>query len=134
MIDPSPWLQLVPPVLQALLPKRWRVRLIFIQQPGSGWTYINGAIQLRLWLHITNDSNTVLIISRTQVRVLRGFLSSKDPWQDCMVVDIGDKRLVPGFVGVPLPAQTTAVFSVHHPYKSERPKPSHPIKCHLRIT
>jgi len=138
MIDPSPWLRLVPPVLQAFLPKRSRVRLIFIKQPGSGWTYLNEAIQLHLWLHVTNDSNTdVLIVSRTQVRVLRAgwkFLFSKDPWQDCMIVDIGDQRLIPGFVGVLLPARTTAVFTIRHHYRSERPEPHRPIKCRLRIT
>ena len=140
MIDPSPWLRLVTPGWQALrwlLPKRSRVRLIFIEQPGSGWTYLNGAIQLRLWLHVTNDSNKVLIVSRAQVRLLRAwwkFLSSKNPWQDCMVVDIGEHRLMPGFVGVPLPAHTTAVLIIHHHYKSDRPEPNYPIKCHLRIT
>jgi len=46
MTDPSPWLRLVAPALQALrdlltsLPKKSKHRLIFIEQPLSSWDYL----------------------------------------------------------------------------------------------
>ena len=114
--------------------------LIFIEQPMSSWNYLDrdGAIQLHLLLQVTNESNTdAVIVSRVQVRVRRAgwkFLFNKNPWQDCMMVDVGKQRLTLGYVGDPLPPRiTTAVRIIHH-YKSERPKPKQPIKCLLRIT
>jgi hypothetical protein len=101
----------------------------------SWWTYRDGdrTIQLRLMLHGTNDSSTdALIVSRVQVRRAGWF--SKEPWQDCIGVEIGNNRLTPMFVGVPLPALTTTVFRIIHHYKSERPEPKQPIKCSLRVT
>jgi len=134
MSDPSPWLRLVGPALQVLrslfvwLPKR--SHLIFIEQPMSSWAYLNeGAIQLHLLLHVTNDSNTdAVIISRLQVRLAGWkFLFRKDPWQDCMMVDIGEERLMPMSVGPPLPPRTTTAFRIIHHHKSERPEPIQPI-------
>ena len=114
--------------------------LIFIEQPMSAWNYLDGdgAIQLHLLLHVTNESNTdAVIVSRAQVRLRRAgwkFLLSKDPWQDCMMVDVGKQRLTLGYVGDPLPPRTTTAVRIIHHYKSERPKPKQPIKCLLRIT
>ena len=111
-------------------------RLIFIEQPGSWWAYLDGAIQLHLSLHVTNESNTdAVIVSRVQVRLAGWkFLLSKDPWQDCMMVDVGKQRLTLGYVGDPLPPRTTTAVRIIHHYESERPKPKQPIKCLLRIT
>lgn len=112
--------------------------LIFIEQPMSSWNYLDrdGAIQLHLSLHVTNESNTdAVIVSRVQVRLAGWkFLLSKDPWQDCMMVDVGEQRLMPGYVVASLLPRTTTVVRIIHHYKSERPKPKQPIKCLLRIT
>ena len=112
--------------------------LIFIEQPMSSWNYLDrdGATQLHLSLHVTNESNTdAVIVSRVQVRLAGWkFLLSKDPWQDCMMVDVGKQRLTLGYVGDPLPPRTTTAVRIIHHYKSERPKPKQPIKCLLRIT
>ena len=66
----------------------------------SSWNYLDrdGAIQLHLSLHVTNESNTdAVIVSRVQVRLAGWkFLLSKDPWQDCMMVDVGKQRLTLG--------------------------------------
>jgi hypothetical protein len=141
MLAPNmPWLP------RFLLPlwertQRWlprRRHLIFIEQPQSWWDYLDGdgAIQLHLSLHVTNESNTdAVIVSRVQVRLAGWkFLLSKDPWQDCMMVDVGKQRLTLGYVGDPLPPRTTTAVRIIHHYKSERPKPKQPIKCLLRIT
>jgi hypothetical protein len=117
-----------------------RRRLIIIEQPRSSWDYLDGdgAIRLHLLLHVTNENNTdIVIVSRTQVRVRRAgwkFLFSKDPWQDCMMVDVGEQRLMPGYVAASLLPRTTTVVRIIHHYKSERPEPKQPIKCLLRIT
>jgi hypothetical protein len=79
MNDPSPWLRLAGPALQtirglvALVPKKSKDRLIFVEQPLSSWAYLGettgGGIQLHVLVHVTNDSNTDgVIISRVQVR------------------------------------------------------------------
>ena len=110
--------------------------LIFIEQPMSSWNYLDGAIQLHLLLHVTNESNTdAVIVSRAQVRLAGWqFLLSKDPWQDCMMVDVGKQRLTLGYVGDPLPPRTTTAVRIIHHYKSGRPEPNQPVKCLLRIT
>ena len=114
--------------------------LIFIEQPMSAWNYLDGdgAIRLHLLLNVTNENNTdIVIVSRTQVRVRRAgwkFLFSKDPWQGCMMVDVGEQRLMPGYVGASLLPRTTTVVRIIHHYKSERPEPKQPIKCLFRIT
>src|ERR1700746_2669913 len=99
--------------------------LIFIEQPMSSWNYLDrdGAIQLHLSLHVTNESNTdAVIVSRVQVRLAGWkFLLSKDPWQDCMMVDVGKQRLMPGYVAASLLPRTTTVVRIIHHYKSERP-------------
>jgi len=111
-------------------------RLIFVEQPMCWWAYLDGerAIQLHLLLNVTNASDTdALLVSRVQVQVrLTGWKFLQ--WQDCMLVDIGGRRLMPGFVGRRLPPRTTTAVRIIHPYKSERPKPGQPIKCRLRIT
>src|SRR5262249_8826641 len=122
-------------VLRYLLPNRSRAtRLIFIEQPWTSWAYSDGAIQLHLLLNVTNESDTdALLVSRVQVQVrLAGWKFLQ--WQDCMLVDIGGRRLMPGLVGRRLPPRTTTAVRIIHPYKSERPKPGQPIKCRLRIT
>jgi hypothetical protein len=152
MVDPSwvpswllSWLPryLLPPwqkMLDWLFPNRSRARLIFIEQPMSSWAYLDGegAIQLHLLMQVTNESKTdALVVSRVQVRLQRAVLKSlfrKDPWQDCMLVDVGEERLTPGFIVRPLLARTTTVFRIIHHYKSERPEPNQPIKCRLRVT
>ena len=108
-------------------------RLIFIEQPGSWWAYLDGAIQLHLLLNVTNESETdVLIVSRVQVR-LAGWTFLFSKWQDCMGVEIDEERLALGYVGIPLPARTTTLFRIMHRYESERPKPNQSIKCRLRV-
>jgi|SRR6516164_322643 hypothetical protein len=133
-------------VLDWLFPNRSRAnrlraaRLIFIEQPGSSWDYLDdrGESRLHIFLQVTNPNNTdVLIVSRVQVRLLQTgwkFLFPKGGWQDCYV-EVGDNLLTtPMFVGRPLPARTTTVFRIIHHYKSERPEPNQSIKCRLRVT
>src|SRR5262249_25705621 len=123
------------PMMLRRLPRRRR--LIFIQQPWSSWDYLDSdrRTQPHLWLHVTNESNTdAVIVSRAQVRVRRAGWFSKDPWQDCTMVDIGDQRLMPMNVGARLPARTTTLARITHFYRGERPEPKQPIKCRLRIT
>jgi hypothetical protein len=115
-------------------------RLIFIEQPGSSWDYLDdrGEGRLQIFLYVTNESNTdALIVSRVQVRLLRAgwkFLFLKGGWQDCTYVEVGDNRLTPMFVGIPLPARTTTVVRIIHHYKKSEPEPKRSIKCRLRIT
>jgi hypothetical protein len=122
-------------LLDRLFPNGSRAtRLIFIEQPWTSWAYGDDAIQLHLLLNVTNESDTdALLVSRVQVQVrLTGWKFLQ--WQDCMLVDIGGRRLMPGFVGRRLPPRTTTAIRIIHPYKSERPKPGQPIKCRLRVT
>jgi hypothetical protein len=68
--------------------------LIFIEQPASWWDYLDdqGETRLRIFLKVTNQSNTdAVIVSRIQVRLAGWkFRFSKNPWQDCMGAEIGD--------------------------------------------
>ena len=139
-----PWLpRFLLPLWQRMVrwrPRRSRGHLIFIEQPMTSWAYLDSedAIQLHLLVQVTNESNAdALVVSRVQARLQRAGLKSlfsKEPWQDCMLVDIGEERLTPGFIVRPLLARTTTVVRIIHHYKSERPKPKQPIKCQLMVT
>jgi hypothetical protein len=144
MNDPSPWLRLAGPALQTirglvgLVPKKSRDRLIFIEQPLSSWVdepTLTG-IQLHLLVHVTNDSSTDgVILSRIQVqRTGWKFAFRKDPWQDCMMVDIGDDRLMPMTVGPILQPGATAVMRILHHHKANQPEPKQSVKFRLKVT
>ena len=110
------------------------IQLIFVEQPGNFWTYLDdeGTIQLHLMLDVTNASKVIVFITRVQIRRI-GWLR-RDPLQDCMLVEIGGKRQVPQIIDPPLMSQTTLSFRILHQYKGKRPRRSQPIKCRLRIT
>jgi hypothetical protein len=132
MIDLS-WLpSFLLPLWQWMLrrpPLRSSGRLIFIEQPPSWWTYQDGAIYLRLTLHVTNDSKFPLIFSNVQIRQM-GWL--KYPWQDCMEVELHGNRLTPGTTWLTLQPQTTKLLSILHEYNSDRPGQK-PMKYLLRV-
>ena len=142
MIDLSwllPWVpRFLLPIWQKML--HWlsarsrAIHLIFVEQPGNFWTYLDdeGAIQLHLMLYVTNDSKVIVFVIRVQIRRI-GWLR-RYPWQDCMLVEIGGKRQVPQIIDPPLMSQTTLSFRILHQYKGKRPRQSQPIKCLLRIT
>ncbi len=144
MTDPSPLLRLVSPAIQAL---RWlfgwlqrpKHRLVFIEQPGSGWASLNepvGGIQLHVLLHVTNESDTKgLKMSRRQIRLTGWrFLFRKDPWQDCMMVDVDGIRSLSFVVDPSLPPGATTVMSILHHHRGKQPNPKQPIKFRLRVT
>jgi hypothetical protein len=146
MIEPSPWLKLAGPVLQDLrrLAARLSKRsscLIFVEQPETWWSFIDapngGTIQLHVVVLVTNLSKTDgVIVSRVQVRLAgRRFALRKDPWQDCAIVDVGDKRLIPMSVGPYLAPRTSRVLRIIHHHSAKRPPPQQrSLEFLLRIT
>jgi hypothetical protein len=146
MNDPSPWLGLAKLTLQffqgvfSWLPKKGP-KLIFIQQPMSGWRYLDdvggGVIEIVLLLHGTNDSNTDgVIVSLVQIRRRsKSPFRKREPWQDCTRVDIGgEEPLMPMWVVPPIAPRSTVVFRIMHHQKSERPKQKKPIRLVLKVT
>jgi len=120
------------------LPKRSKDHLLFVEQAGCWWAYLDepSGIQLHFALCVTNASKADgLIICRVQVqRTGWRFLLHKDPWQDCGIVDVGKERLFPMFVGPLLSPKATAIMRILHHHKSPQPKPKRPIKFRLRVT
>jgi hypothetical protein len=141
--DPTPWLRAIEPVLKLIT---WRPKakphLVFIEQPGCWWTYLDlpsgGGLQLHLLLQVTNDGIAGLIVSRVQIRRARwgDYVGPIDPWQDCMpFVELAGQRPIPGVdLGPSLPSRNAAVMRIVHHHKAERPKLNEPIEFFLKIT
>jgi hypothetical protein len=136
--DPTPWLRLIEPFLRLITPRpKMRPHLVFIEQPHCWWTSLNepsgGEIQLHLLLQVTNDGTADLIVSRTQMTGWSDYLAPIGPWQDCRSVELGGQRTDIDH-GPSLPPRTTAVMSIRHHHKSERPTLKQPVDFLLRIT
>lgn len=131
MIDPSPWVKLGEALARLLrtlllkLPAR-KGRLIFIQQPGGGWSWsvaeasspvITGYVaNLQAVLHVTNDSDHVVVFSL--VKVCRaGHRLHIGEWQYCSRVEIDGRILSQGSIEPSLPAGARAVMRVQHTHQ-----------------
>jgi hypothetical protein len=144
MIEPSSRLKLAGPVLQELrglasrLPNR-PSRLLFVEQPETWWSFVDapngGTIQLHVVVLVTNQSKTDgVIVSRVQVRLAgRRFALRKDPWQDCGIVDVGDKRIIPMSVGPYLAPRTSSVVRIIHHHSAKKPLAQRSLKFQLRV-
>src|SRR5262245_40080962 len=71
----SPWpprflLPLWQKMLHWLSGRSKAIQLIFVEQPGNFWTYLDdeGTIQLHLMLDVTSASKVIVFITRVQIR------------------------------------------------------------------
>jgi hypothetical protein len=108
--------------LRRLINERAQRKLVFIEQPGGFWDYVekDGVLQLHAVLHVANNNCDGVIISRPQL-CLPAF-ARKRIWQQCFQFYIGDDLFVPGMVGATFPPKTLSVVVVKHIHRVEKPR------------
>jgi hypothetical protein len=76
--------------LYRLINERLKQKVIFIEQPGGFWDYVetDGVLQLQALLHLTNKNSRHLIISRPQL-CLPSFARPR-VWQQSFQLQVGD--------------------------------------------
>jgi hypothetical protein len=97
-------------------------KLIFIEQPGGFWDYVekDGVLQLYAVLHVTNIDCHAVIISRPQL-CLPSF-ARRRVWQQCFRFHVGDDLYVPGMVGATLEPRTLSAVVVNHIHRVAKPR------------
>lgn len=97
-------------------------KLVFIEQPGGFWDYVekDGVLQLHSVLHVTNKNCDPVIISRPQL-CLSSF-ARWHVWQQCFQFYVGDDLYVPGMVGATLDPKSISVVVVKHIHRVAKPR------------
>jgi hypothetical protein len=109
--------------LRRLLKERAQRKLVFIEQPGGFWDYVekDGVLQLHAVLHVANNNCDGVIISRPQL-CLPAF-ARKRIWQQCFQFYVGDDLFAPGMVvGAGFPPKTLSVMVVKHIHRVNQPR------------
>jgi hypothetical protein len=108
--------------LRRLISERAKRKLVFIEQPGGFWGYVekDGVLQLHAVLHVTNKDCDAVIISRPQL-CLPSF-ARRRVWQQCFQFYVGDDLYVPGMVGATLEPKTLSVVVVKHIHRAAKPR------------
>jgi hypothetical protein len=97
-------------------------KLLFIEQPGGFWTYIerDGLLRLQAVLHVTNKNFRVVIISRPQLS-LPSF-ARRRVWQRCGQLTVGDEVYLPGSDAAPIKPRTLSIVVVQHSHRMAKPR------------
>jgi hypothetical protein len=108
--------------LYRLINERVERKLVFIEQPGGFWDYVekDGVLQLHAVLHVTNKDCHAVIISRPQL-CLPSFAGRRG-WQQCFQFYVGDDLYVPGMVGATLEPRTLSAVVVKHIHRVAKPR------------
>lgn len=109
-------------VLHRLINERIKRKLVFIEQPGAFWDYVekDGVLQLHAVLHVTNKNSHAVIISRPQL-CLPSF-AGRHVWQQCFQFYVGDEVYVPAMVGATLEPRTVSPVVVKHIHRAAKPR------------
>jgi hypothetical protein len=107
--------------LRRLITERAQRKLVFIEQPGGSWDYVekDGVLQLHGVLHVTNKNSDAVIISRPQLCL--PYVARKRIWQQCFQLYVGDDLFVPGMGGA-IPPKTFSVVVVKHIHRVTKPR------------
>jgi hypothetical protein len=102
--------------------ERMRRKLVFIEQPGGFWDYVekDGVLQLQAVLHVTNINTYALTISRPHLCLPS--LTSRPVWQQCFQLYVDDDLYEPGTVGPTLLPRTLYAVVVKHFHRVAKPR------------
>jgi hypothetical protein len=108
--------------LRRLINDRAKRKLVFIEQPGGFWDYVekDEVLQLHAVLHVTNKNSVAVIISRPQLCLPS--VARKRIWQQCFQFYVGDDLFVPSMAGATFPPKTLSVVVVKHIHRVEKPR------------
>jgi hypothetical protein len=108
--------------ISRMVRERVKTKVLFIEQPGGLWSYVDkdGVLQLHSVLHVTNQKDEDAIVTRARLCLPR--FAGKRAWQDCFQLQVGDDLSILGMIGARFPARTVSMVIVRHIHRVAQPR------------